>query len=87
MHYFSSLGSGQLVVKYPKLTFKVQNFFALGSPIPAFLTVRGIEKLDLNYKFPTCEKFFNIFHPVIYLLLYYNTLFVYLYLFILKTIV
>ena len=51
-------------------TFKVQNFFALGSPIPAFLTVRGIEKLDLNYKFPTCEKFFNIFHPVIYLLLY-----------------
>ena len=58
-------GTGQLVVKYPQLDFRVANFFALGSPISIFLTVRGIEKLDPDYKLPTCDAFFNIFHPVI----------------------
>ncbi len=56
-------GTGQLFVKYPKLDFHVDNFFALGSPIAMFLTVRGIDKLSVDYSFPTCESFFNIFHP------------------------
>lgn len=53
------------MIKYPRLNFKVANFFALGSPIPMFLTVRGIEKVDPDFKLPTCDNFFNIFHPVI----------------------
>jgi hypothetical protein len=57
-------GTGQPLIKYPKLDFKPVNFFALGSPIPMFLTVRGIEHLGTEFKLPTCENFFNIFHPV-----------------------
>jgi hypothetical protein len=66
--YFSYglAGTGQLHVKYPQLDFHVANFFALGSPIPMFLTVRGIEKLEPDFKLPKCDGFFNIFHPVIY---------------------
>ncbi len=56
-------GTGQLVVKYPQLNFKVAQFFALGSPIAMFLTVRGIDKLGTDFKFPTCPEFFNVFHP------------------------
>ena len=56
-------GTGQLFVKYPKLDFHVDNFFALGSPIAMFLTVRGIDKLKETYSLPTCQGFFNIFHP------------------------
>uniref|UniRef100_A0A8D0GB79 DDHD domain-containing protein n=1 Tax=Sphenodon punctatus TaxID=8508 RepID=A0A8D0GB79_SPHPU len=29
-----------------------------------FLTVRGVEKIDENYKLPTCKGFFNIYHPL-----------------------
>ncbi len=57
-------GTGQILVKYPRLNFKVAKFFALGSPIPMFQTVRGIEKIEADFKFPTCDEFFNIFHPV-----------------------
>ena len=28
-----------------------------------FLAVRGIESLGPNFSFPTCPRFFNIFHP------------------------
>jgi len=28
-----------------------------------FVTVRGIESLGENFKFPTCPGFLNIFHP------------------------
>lgn len=28
-----------------------------------FVTVRGIESLGENFKFPTCSGFLNIFHP------------------------
>lgn len=34
-------------------------FFHLGM----FVTVRGIESLGENFKFPTCAGFLNIFHP------------------------
>lgn len=52
-----------MLVKYPKLDFNVENFFALGSPIATFLTVRGIDRLGVDYRLPTCKNFFNIFHP------------------------
>ena len=57
-------GTGQPLIKYPKLDFRPAHFFALGSPIPMFLTVRGIEHLGTEFKLPTCDSFFNIFHPV-----------------------
>uniref|UniRef100_A0A182S8D6 DDHD domain-containing protein n=1 Tax=Anopheles maculatus TaxID=74869 RepID=A0A182S8D6_9DIPT len=38
-------------------------FFALGSPIGMFVTIRGIDALGLDFKLPTCDGFFNIFHP------------------------
>lgn len=56
-------GTGQLLIKYPQLSFKVKNFFALGSPLAMFLTVRGVESLGPDFKLPTCDSFFNIFHP------------------------
>lgn len=70
-------GTGQLIIKYPQLYFKVKNFFALGSPIAVFLAVRGVEKLSPEFKLPNCEGFFNIFHPVIkiYFLFFYFILF------------
>ncbi len=61
-------GTGQLMIKYPQLNFKINNFFALGSPIGAFITVRGIEKLGTEFKLPICDNFFNIFHPVSFLI-------------------
>ncbi|XP_069774059.1 phospholipase DDHD2-like isoform X2 [Narcine bancroftii] len=57
------VGIGQVLVKYPRLSFEPEVFFALGSPIGMFLTVRGLKRIDPNYKFPTCRRFFNIYHP------------------------
>lgn len=56
-------GTGQPFISYPQLLFQARNFFALGSPIGMFVTVRGIDELGLDFKLPTCERFFNIFHP------------------------
>lgn len=55
--------TGQPLISYPQLLFTASNFFALGSPIGMFVTVRGIDNLGLDFKLPTCERFFNIFHP------------------------
>ncbi|XP_069755957.1 SEC23-interacting protein-like isoform X2 [Narcine bancroftii] len=57
-------GAGQVSVVYHGLDFEPDNFFALGSPIGMFLTVRGLEKIDENYRLPTCKGFFNIYHPL-----------------------
>lgn len=57
------VGIGQVSVKYPRLIYKPEIFFAFGSPIGMFLTVRGLKRIDPNYKFPTCKGFFNIYHP------------------------
>ncbi|XP_077991944.1 triacylglycerol hydrolase DDHD2-like isoform X2 [Glandiceps talaboti] len=57
------LGIGQPLVKYPQLVFKPSCFFAVGSPIGMFLTVRGVETIGEDSKLPTCDGFFNIFHP------------------------
>ncbi|XP_078269645.1 SEC23-interacting protein isoform X2 [Rhinoraja longicauda] len=57
-------GAGQVSVAYHGLDFEPDNFFALGSPVGMFLTVRGLEKIDENYRLPTCKGFFNIYHPL-----------------------
>ncbi|XP_008104997.1 SEC23-interacting protein isoform X2 [Anolis carolinensis] len=61
--YFE-VGTGQVSVVYTTLDFEPEIFFALGSPIGIFLTVRGVERIDENYRFPTCKGFFNIYHPL-----------------------
>lgn len=58
------ISSFQVPVKYPRLIYKPEIFFAFGSPIGMFLTVRGLKRIDPNYRFPTCKGFFNIYHPV-----------------------
>ncbi|KAM4675700.1 triacylglycerol hydrolase DDHD2 [Discoglossus pictus] len=60
--YFD-VGIGQVSVIYPQLSFCPEIFFALGSPIGMFLTVRGVKRIDPKYQFPTCKRFFNIYHP------------------------
>jgi len=56
-------GTGQPFVRYPKLDIQPQAFFAFGSPIGMFMAVRGIQALGDEFKLPTCDRFFNIFHP------------------------
>ncbi|KAF5294841.1 hypothetical protein FQA39_LY00325 [Lamprigera yunnana] len=60
---FFDAGSGQPKLVYPQLTFQPTAFFALGSPIGMFITVRGLDKLGPDFALPTCNSFFNIFHP------------------------
>ncbi|XP_026199478.1 phospholipase DDHD2 isoform X2 [Anabas testudineus] len=60
--YFD-VGIGQVSIDYPQLAFHPQTFFAFGSPIGMFLTVRGLKRIDPNYSFPTCKSFYNIYHP------------------------
>lgn len=57
------VGIGQVSIDYPQLAFHPQAFFAAGSPIGMFLTVRGLKRIDPNYSLPTCKSFYNIFHP------------------------
>ncbi|XP_031633170.1 uncharacterized protein LOC116346973 isoform X2 [Contarinia nasturtii] len=56
-------GTGQPYITYPQLSFQPKHFFALGSPIGMFVTIRGIDALGLDFKLPTTEHFFNVFHP------------------------
>ncbi|XP_039599588.1 SEC23-interacting protein isoform X1 [Polypterus senegalus] len=58
------VGTGQVSVFYHSLDFEPINFFALGSPVAMFLTVRGVEKIDETYCLPSCQGFFNIYHPL-----------------------
>ncbi|XP_054904789.1 phospholipase DDHD2 isoform X2 [Poeciliopsis prolifica] len=60
--YFD-VGIGQVSIDYPQLAFYPETFFAFGSPIGMFLTVRGLKRIDPNYSFPTCKSFYNIYHP------------------------
>ncbi|XP_067928584.1 phospholipase DDHD2-like [Watersipora subatra] len=62
--YVSGLqGVGFPLVQYPQLDFPVSKFFALGSPIALFLTIRGLDHLSRDFQLPTCPALFNIFHP------------------------
>nr|XP_045011580.1 SEC23-interacting protein isoform X2 [Jaculus jaculus] len=58
------VGTGQVSVAYNSLDFEPEIFFALGSPIGMFLTIRGVQRIDENYQLPTCRGFFNIYHPL-----------------------
>ncbi|XP_045424772.1 SEC23-interacting protein isoform X2 [Lemur catta] len=58
------VGTGQVSVVYKSLDFEPEIFFALGSPIGMFLTIRGVDRIDENYRLPTCKGFFNIYHPL-----------------------
>ncbi|XP_062817188.1 phospholipase DDHD2 isoform X1 [Anolis carolinensis] len=55
--------TGQVHANYPQLIYEPQIFFAFGSPIGMFLTVRGVNRIDPDYRLPTCKGFFNVFHP------------------------
>lgn len=47
---------------YLQLTFPVQNFFLLGSPLGLFAAVY-FEEPFIRSKLPTCNEMFNVFHP------------------------
>lgn len=64
VHYnVGTAGTGHPHIIYPQLNFQPSKFFALGSPIGMFVTIRGIERLGLEFELPTCDNFYNIFHP------------------------
>uniref|UniRef100_A0A8D8R8N6 Phospholipase DDHD2 n=2 Tax=Cacopsylla melanoneura TaxID=428564 RepID=A0A8D8R8N6_9HEMI len=58
-----SEGTSVPYIRYPQLTFEPRIFFAFGSPTGMFVNVRGIDSLGEDFVFPTCPKFYNIFHP------------------------
>ncbi|XP_036278907.1 SEC23-interacting protein isoform X3 [Pipistrellus kuhlii] len=58
------VGTGQVSVVYSSLDFEPEIFFALGSPVGMFLTIRGVDRIDENFRLPTCKGFFNIYHPL-----------------------
>uniref|UniRef100_A0A2P2MMW6 DDHD domain-containing protein n=1 Tax=Rhizophora mucronata TaxID=61149 RepID=A0A2P2MMW6_RHIMU len=61
-------------IKYTKLEFKVDTFFAVGSPLGVFLALRNIrlgigkgqdywEEENIIEEMPACRQMLNIFHP------------------------
>ncbi|KAM3186246.1 hypothetical protein ACTXT7_004703 [Hymenolepis weldensis] len=58
-----SAGIGLPVVNYPQLGFAFSTCFLLGSPLALFLVARGVERLSSDFRFPTCQRCVNIFHP------------------------
>ncbi|XP_044510209.1 phospholipase SGR2 isoform X3 [Mangifera indica] len=61
-------------IKYKKLEFKVDTFFAVGSPLGVFLCLRNIrigigkgqdywDEENISEEMPACRQMFNIFHP------------------------
>ncbi|KAJ0233122.1 Phospholipase SGR2 [Hirschfeldia incana] len=61
-------------IKYRKLEFKVDTFFAVGSPLGVFLALRNVrlgigkgkdywEEENVIEEMPACRRMFNIFHP------------------------
>ncbi|GAA0143019.1 phospholipase [Lithospermum erythrorhizon] len=61
-------------INYTKLAFKVDTFFAVGSPLGVFLSLRNVrigigeghdywEEENINEEMPACRQMFNIFHP------------------------
>ncbi|XP_014673973.1 PREDICTED: phospholipase DDHD1-like isoform X2 [Priapulus caudatus] len=52
----------------PTLKFKLDNLFLLGSPLPVFLALRGMQPRDGNtlkdiLPSSICKRIFNIYHP------------------------
>nr|GEV11683.1 phospholipase SGR2 [Tanacetum cinerariifolium] len=70
----NSMKSYTPVIKYTKLMFKVDTFFAVGSPLGVFLALRNVrigigkgkdywEDENIIEEMPSCRQMFNIFHP------------------------
>ncbi|KAL3289618.1 hypothetical protein HHI36_023028 [Cryptolaemus montrouzieri] len=62
-HMYGAMNTGIVRIHYPQLSFQPAALFAMGSPIGMFMTVRGLDSLGEDFALPTCEAFFNIFHP------------------------
>ncbi|KOX76153.1 SEC23-interacting protein [Melipona quadrifasciata] len=62
-YVIGAAGTGQPYIHYTQLHFHPRAFFAFGSPVGMFVTVRGIDMLGEDFVLPTCPAFFNIFHP------------------------
>ncbi|XP_041993565.1 phospholipase SGR2-like isoform X3 [Salvia splendens] len=69
-----SLKSYTPQIRYTKLEFKVDTFFAVGSPLGVFLSLRNVrigigkgkeywKEKNINEEMPACRQMFNIFHP------------------------
>ncbi|MCD7466831.1 hypothetical protein HAX54_003865 [Datura stramonium] len=61
-------------IRYTKLEFEVDTFFAVGSPLGVFLSLRNVrigigkgkeywEEDNIVEEMPACRQMFNIFHP------------------------
>ncbi|MBA0808562.1 hypothetical protein Gohar_024291, partial [Gossypium harknessii] len=61
-------------IRYTKLEFKVDTFFAVGSPLGVFLALRNIriglgkgqdywDEENISEEMPACRQMLNIFHP------------------------
>ncbi|GAB2219642.1 hypothetical protein Droror1_Dr00007279 [Drosera rotundifolia] len=61
-------------IRYTKLEFKVDTFFAVGSPLGVFLALRNVRigagsgaeywaEGNIIEELPACQRMFNIFHP------------------------
>ncbi|KAE8701882.1 Phospholipase SGR2 [Hibiscus syriacus] len=61
-------------IRYTKLEFKVDTFFAVGSPLGVFLALRNVriglgkgqdywDDENISEEMPACLQMFNIFHP------------------------
>ncbi|CAO2164686.1 unnamed protein product [Urochloa humidicola] len=61
-------------IRYTKLNFKVDTFFAVGSPLGVFLSLRNVrigigkgqdywQDANVIEEMPCCRQMFNIFHP------------------------
>ncbi|XP_073140198.1 phospholipase SGR2-like [Henckelia pumila] len=62
------------LIRYTKLEFEVDTFFAVGSPLGVFLSLRNVRigigegkeywgEENINEEMPACRRMFNIFHP------------------------
>lgn len=61
---FFALGAySETVWNLQRSTFNVLYCLFAGSPIGMFVTIRGLDSLGLDFKLPTTDHFFNIFHP------------------------
>lgn len=44
------------------MNFKIENYFALGSPLGLFASVYAKENF-IKAALPTCRNFYNLYHP------------------------
>ncbi|TVU43733.1 hypothetical protein EJB05_10223, partial [Eragrostis curvula] len=74
MEQGSSVQSYTPQIRYTKLNFKVDTFYAVGSPLGVFLSLRNVrigigrgkdywQDKNIIEEMPCCRQMFNIFHP------------------------